>query len=80
MQAYDRPPAELRQWLSSAILPWGPVSARRAYQKAFARTGDARLALQELDALQARLVGRDARRVWGEEHPAANPSESRNPV
>ena len=80
MQSYERLPKELRDWVASALLPWGAASVRRAYAKAYARTGDAHLALRELDALEARLVGKDASRVWGEGHPAARPSEFRNPV
>ncbi|WP_425394201.1 DUF6525 family protein [Aestuariivita boseongensis] len=80
MHAYDRLPKELRDWVSSALLPWGAASVRRAYAKAYARTWDARLALRELDMLEARLVGKDAHKVWGEAHPAARTAEFRNSV
>ena len=72
MREFDRLPAEVRQWLSSAILPWGAASVRRAYAKAMARTGDVSLALQELEAVQSRLVCKDAKSVWGADHPAAS--------
>ena len=71
MQEFDRLPAELRAWMSQAVLPWRAGSVRRAFDQALARTGDTRRALQELDALQARLVAKDAQRVWGTAHPTA---------
>ena len=71
MRDYDRLPPDLRGWLATALLPWRPKSALRAFNAAFARTRDRRRALRELDLLQARLVARDARKVWGESHPLA---------
>ena len=71
MGEYDRLPAELRAWLSTAVLPWGPRSVRRAYDRAVARTRDKTLALEELDRIQDRLVARDAGKIWGKEHPSA---------
>jgi hypothetical protein len=72
MREYDRLPAELRAWLAAAILPWRPRSVRRAFDKAFERTGDRTRALKELDRLQERLVAKDARAVWGGDHPCAS--------
>ncbi|MEM1313419.1 MAG: DUF6525 family protein [Pseudomonadota bacterium] len=69
MREFDRLPAELRAWLAGALLPWGPRSARRAYERAVARTGDRARALEELDRLQARLIARDVAAVWDGEHP-----------
>jgi hypothetical protein len=40
-----------------------------------ARTGDPMRALAQLDAVEARLVARDAAAVWGAAHPAANAPE-----
>lgn len=71
MREYDRLPAELRLWLAAAVLPWRPKSVRRAFDKALDRTRDTRSALAELDRLQARLIARDARAVWGGDHPDA---------
>lgn len=71
MQEFDRLPPDLRRWLSDAHLPWSARSAARAYQKALERSGDAGRALRELDALQERLVAKDAPSVWGATHPAA---------
>ncbi|MEO0486486.1 MAG: DUF6525 family protein [Pseudomonadota bacterium] len=59
MQEYDRLPPELRRWLSMAVLPWRAASVRRCYERAYARTGDAALALQELDAIEARRLAKD---------------------
>jgi len=74
MQAFDRLPAELRGWLSTAVLPWHPQSVRRIYAKAFARTRDRAEALEELDRIQDRRIAQDARKIWGAEHPAASVS------
>lgn len=70
MREYDRLPAELRSWLAAAVLPWRPHSVRRAFDKALAETGDRGFALSRLNALQGRLVARDAAAVWGPNHPA----------
>jgi len=71
MRDYDRLPAELRAWLAGAILPWRPRSALTAFEKARARLGDTGLAQRELDRIEAAMVSKDARRVWGESHPFA---------
>ena len=71
MQAYDRLPAELRGWLASAHLPWSPHSAKRAYTKALARTGDPVQALSHLDQIERAQISRDVRRLWDAEHPSA---------
>ncbi len=77
MREFDRMPPDLRAWLARAILPWRPKSALRAYHRAVARTRDPARALEELDRLQARLVARDARRIWGPHHPCAAPDAAR---
>jgi hypothetical protein len=33
MRAYDALPADLRQWLAGAVLPWSPASVRRAWAR-----------------------------------------------
>ena len=71
MQEYDRLPAELRTWVAAASLPWRPRSVLRTYRRALARTQDAATALQELDRVQDRLIAKDARKIWGREHPSA---------
>ncbi|KUF11402.1 DUF6525 family protein [Pseudoponticoccus marisrubri] len=77
MRDYDRLPAELRAWLSTAVLPWRPGSVRQAYDRARARTGDPVQALAELDRLQERLVAKDASAVWGPAHPHASQGAKR---
>ena len=69
MQEFDRLPAELRQWLSSAILPWRPRSVQSAYQRALKRVGSTDLALAALTQVERRLIAQDARKIWGEDHP-----------
>lgn len=71
MQEFDRLPAELRSWLSTAILPWRARSVLRAYERAVARTGNTVLALQELDRLEQSKIAKDAALIWGPAHPAA---------
>ncbi|MCH2078517.1 MAG: DUF6525 family protein [Rhodobacteraceae bacterium] len=71
MRDFDRLPADLRHWVAGAMLPWRAATVQTAYEKAMARTGDSKRALEELDALQARLVAKDAGRIWGEAYPAA---------
>ena len=72
MGDYDNLPKELRVWVAAAVLPWRPKSVRRTFDRAFSQTGDRKKALAELDRLQRRLIARDARNVWGEDHPQAN--------
>ena len=69
MRDFDRLPVELRHWVAGAMLPWRAATVRAAYEKAMERTGDPERALEELDALQARLVAKDASRIWGDAYP-----------
>lgn len=69
MTEFDRLPTELRHWLSSAVLPWGPRSVRQTYRKALKRVGSVDLALAELSRIERHLIARDARKVWGDDHP-----------
>ena len=71
MRDFDRLPPELRAWLSTAALPWAARSVQRAYDKAIAETSDTDAALQALDALELRLITRDAESIWGSNHPDA---------
>ncbi|MEL7343597.1 MAG: DUF6525 family protein [Pseudomonadota bacterium] len=71
MREYDRLPPELRAWLPSAALPWRPRSVQRAYERAVARTGDRHSALEELSRIERCNVAKDARAIWGPDHPAA---------
>ncbi|MEM8787105.1 MAG: DUF6525 family protein [Pseudomonadota bacterium] len=77
MRDYDRLPPELRAWLASALLPWRPRSALHMFDRVRARTQDTAHAIQEMDRIQNRLVGRDACQVWGESHPEARDPHDR---
>ena len=70
MRDFDRLPSDLRRWMAGAMLPWRAATVRAAYEKAMTRTGDPARALEELDALQARLVAKDAPRIWGKAYPS----------
>jgi len=69
MKCYDELPCDLRQWLASALLPWSPRSARKAYEKALRTTGSSEGALAELDDKQSRLLEKDCAIIWGEHYP-----------
>ncbi|CUH54054.1 DUF6525 family protein [Shimia marina] len=58
MQTYDALPPELRQWLSTAALPWSPASARGIWQKSGGRRDPAR-ALRRLDEVEAATLRKD---------------------
>ncbi len=74
MREFDNLPPLLRQWVASSTLPWRPGSVKKAYARALRRTGNEATALAELQALQSRLVAKDARAIWGADHPNANVS------
>jgi hypothetical protein len=70
MQAYDALPADLRQWLADAVLPWSAESARRVWAKALkSARGDRQAAQAALSALERKRLKRDVARVWGKAHP-----------
>lgn len=71
MHDYDRLPAEVRVWLSSAVLPWRPRSVKRTYERALAKTHCRAKALDELERIEKRLIARDVRNIWGDTHPDA---------
>ncbi|MCC5971487.1 MAG: hypothetical protein JJU15_16205 [Pararhodobacter sp.] len=72
MQAFDALPCELRHWLHDAALPWSAGSVRKVWEKALKQArGDRGGALAALDGIEARLIARDARRIWGAGHPAS---------
>ncbi len=72
MPAFDRLPAELRAWLHQAALPWSAASALRLWQRALHdHGGDTSAARARLTRAEARLIARDAARIWGPGHPAA---------
>ncbi|MEM9048487.1 MAG: DUF6525 family protein [Pseudomonadota bacterium] len=59
MQAYDALPAPLRRWLSQAVLPWSPASAKRIWTKSRAKGLNAEETLQTLSLAEARTLARD---------------------
>ena len=72
MAQHDRLPRELRLWLAHAALPWSAQSALRHWQRALrAARGDAKAAQATLSRIEARLIARDAAKIWGAHHPAA---------
>lgn len=58
MQAYDALPPELRQWMSTAALPWSPASARGIWRKAGGATNP-EAALERLAAVEAATLQKD---------------------
>lgn len=74
MQQHDRLPPALRQWATTAALPWSAKSLRRLWQTALVRTGSPEAALALLDRAQNRTLAREAPQVWGPHHPAAHPA------
>ena len=72
MAQYDRLPAELRLWLAGAALPWSAASALRLWQRALREAGgDISRARARLDRAEARMLTREAARIWGAAHPLA---------
>ena len=72
MRTFDALPAELRRWLHGAALPWSAASALRLWQRALHETGgDIAAARARLARAEARLLARDAARIWGADHPCA---------
>lgn len=72
MRAYDRLAPELRGWLAQARLPWTPQSVQKLWLRALARSrGNRALALAHLTQAEDRSIARDARRIWGPDHPAS---------
>lgn len=62
---YDRLPAAARAWLAQAALPWSAASVRRLWQDG-ASPG---ASLDRLAACEARLLAKDAARIWGAGYP-----------
>jgi hypothetical protein len=79
MRSYDALPAELRQWLAAAILPWSAASVLKVWQRALkASRGNRAAALVRLSDVERRLLERDVARVWSGSHPYL--SASRDPA
>ncbi len=74
MRDFDTLPCELRHWLHGAALPWSPRSVRRIWDRALiGASGDRTRALAMIAKIEAGLVARDARSIWGAGHPACTP-------
>ncbi|MGR3711608.1 MAG: DUF6525 family protein [Shimia sp.] len=58
MQTYDALPQQLRNWLSTAALPWSPASAKGIWMKAGGRTNP-KAALARLAAVEAATLQKD---------------------
>ncbi len=72
MAQFDRLPEALRHWLAQAALPWSPQSVLRQWHAALRATGgNHAAAFARLSQLEARMLARDAARIWGEHHPTA---------
>lgn len=77
MRDFDRLPPALRQWLTEAALPWSARSVRAAWLKALRASGGCeRRARMRMDEVEARLIARDARKVWGGSYPHASGSNT----
>ena len=69
MRDFDNLPPELRSWLGSAVLPWRPKSVHRVYKRTLTKTSDKAQAIEELAKIERKLIAKDARRIWGADHP-----------
>lgn len=70
MERYDRLPAELRQWLACAALPWSPHSALRLWTRLCRECGnDAEAIRRRLERAEAQMLAKDAAKVWGAAYP-----------
>lgn len=71
MERYDRLPAELRQWLAGAALPWSPHSALKLWNRLCRECGsDSDAIRRRLERAEARMLAKDAAKVWGAAYPA----------
>ena len=59
MAAFDGLPPPLRQWLSQAILPWSPTSARRIWLKSRAKGLSPEETLRALSLAEEKTLMRD---------------------
>lgn len=79
MQEYDALPPELRRWLSQAALQWAARPVLAAWHKALRENGGcAQGAIANLNAVEARLLARDAAKTWGKGHPVALSGNTRD--
>lgn len=70
MERYDRLPPELRRWLAGAALPWSPRSALKLWTRLCRECGgDTEAIRRRLERAEARLLAKDAAKVWGAAYP-----------
>lgn len=65
MAAFDGLPAPLRKWLSEAVLPWSPASARRIWSTALAKGMTPEETIISLNRAEARTLARDRCSISG---------------
>ena len=81
MAYYDRLPPELRHWLASAALPWSAQSALRLWQRSLRESnGNQAAARAALARAEARMLARDATKIWGAAYPAAQTTGTLTPA
>ena len=77
MSAFDSLPEPVRRWLAEASLPWNPRSVARVWAKMIRKQrGDVQAALNAMQAIEGRLLTRDAPKVWGNGYPARSGNRS----
>lgn len=70
MDRYDRLPPELRQWLAAAALPWSPHSALKLWTRLCRECGgDTEAIRRRLERAEARMLAKDAAKIWGAAYP-----------
>ncbi|SIT84476.1 DUF6525 family protein [Pontibaca methylaminivorans] len=70
MERYDRLPPELRGWLAGAALPWSPHSALKLWRRLKRECqGDMAAIRRRMDLAEARMLARDAPKIWGHAYP-----------
>ncbi|WP_323781331.1 DUF6525 family protein [Leisingera sp.] len=68
MAAFDQLPADLREWLRQAALPWSPRSALRVWRSALKKHGgDRTAACAYLSQVELKNLKQEAGRIWGAE-------------
>lgn len=73
MERYDRLPPELRQWLAGAALPWSPHSALKLWTRLCRECGgDTEAIRRRLARAEARMLAKDAVKIWGKSYPIAD--------
>ena len=61
MQTYDSLPAPLRQWLSTAAMPWSPASCSKIWKRAKARGEPVQAILDKLNRSEEATLAKSRR-------------------